>query len=71
MPWLNVSSLNRKARAIQAGEPFIAGCTGKKGYRSWDKTVAAVAASGPGFSSYKCHHCHKYHLTHVGRVGQS
>jgi hypothetical protein len=68
MKRLNLSSLNRQARAAQAGEEFHEGCTGKTAYPSGIQAAEAAAdlkRSGAArkASSYRCRHCGLWHVT--------
>lgn len=65
---LNLYSLNRIARAAQAGEEYVAGCTGKKAYWTSEQALAKPRKKGePRLYAYRCKHCKKFHLTHTRR----
>ncbi len=50
-----IAALNRRARTAQAGEPFVPGCSGKRGYAS------ATEARGRDWTVYRCRHCKRWH----------
>ena len=68
MKRLNVKGLNRMARAVQRGEEFVPGCTGKMQYHSQvaaTERIAVRRASGARerMTTYKCKNCKQWHIT--------
>ena len=65
---LNLDSLNRRARAVQKGEPFLHGCTGKARYATPEQAndrKVEIKTHDPSarVRVYKCVHCNEWHVT--------
>jgi hypothetical protein len=72
----DLGALRRLARAAQAGEPFVPGCSGKVRYGSGKAANAALlelkAASKRKATIYRCDNpdCRGWHITSHPRKGK-